>query len=61
MPEWIGTFHSICIKIVRANAARLGISANFGVIESDEQKNICKRLFGIQAEAALEQINYWKK
>lgn len=60
VPEWIGTFHSICIKIVRANAARLGISANFGVIESDEQKNICKRLFGIQAEAALEQINYWK-
>lgn len=60
VPEWIGTFHSICIKIVRAHADKLSINSNFGIVEGFEQQNICRRLFGTQAEVVLEKINYWK-
>ena len=44
--SWLGTFHSICAKILRrhANAARL--NSNFTILDTDDQtrliKNICK-------------------
>ena len=44
--KWIGTFHSICVKILRRHAGKVNLNSNFTIIDSDDQirliKNICK-------------------
>ena len=43
---WLGTFHSICAKLLRKHAPAVGLTSNFTIIDSDDQvrltKNICK-------------------
>jgi len=44
--SWLGTFHSICAKILRKHASAANLNSNFTIIDSDDQirliKNICK-------------------
>ena len=44
--SWLGTFHSICAKILRKHATAVGLTSNFTIIDTDDQvrliKNICK-------------------
>jgi len=44
--SWLGTFHSICAKLLRKHAPAAGLSSNFTIIDTDDQvrliKNICK-------------------
>mgnify|MGYP003689013057 CR=1 FL=1 len=43
---WLGTFHSICAKLLRKHASAAGLNSNFTIIDTDDQirliKNICK-------------------
>lgn len=41
---WAGTFHSICGKILRMNAERIGFSSHFTVYDSDDQKRLIKNI-----------------
>jgi len=44
--SWLGTFHSICAKLLRKHATAAGLTSNFTIIDTDDQtrliKNICK-------------------
>ena len=44
--SWLGTFHSICAKLLRKHAPAVGLTSNFTIIDTDDQvrliKNICK-------------------
>jgi DNA helicase-2/ATP-dependent DNA helicase PcrA len=44
--SWLGTFHSICAKILRKHATAANLNSNFTIIDTDDQtrliKNICK-------------------
>ena len=44
--SWLGTFHSICAKLLRKHAAAANLNSNFTIIDQDDQvrliKNICK-------------------
>ena len=44
--SWLGTFHSICAKILRKHATAAKLNSNFTIIDTDDQtrliKNICK-------------------
>ena len=44
--SWLGTFHSICAKLLRKHASAIGLNSNFTIIDTDDQirliKNICK-------------------
>jgi len=44
--SWLGTFHSICAKLLRKHATAVGLNSNFSIIDQDDQqrliKNICK-------------------
>mgnify|MGYP001231864655 CR=1 FL=1 len=44
--SWLGTFHSICAKLLRKHASAVNLNSNFTIIDSDDQvrliKNICK-------------------
>ena len=35
---WLGTFHSICVKILRSHAELAGLNANFTILGEDDQK-----------------------
>src|SRR5665647_2596597 len=39
---WVGTFHSICVRILRRSIEKLGYSSNFIIFDSDEQKIVVK-------------------
>ena len=41
---WCGTFHSICLRILRANAERAGLRHDFIIYGEDDQKNVIKSL-----------------
>jgi DNA helicase-2/ATP-dependent DNA helicase PcrA len=36
---WMGTFHSICVKILRREAERLGYTPTFTILDGDDQKS----------------------
>ena len=44
--SWLGTFHSICAKLLRKHATAVKLNSNFTIIDTDDQisliKNICK-------------------
>ena len=44
--SWLGTFHSICAKILRKHASAINLQSNFTIIDTEDQirliKNICK-------------------
>jgi len=65
---WLGTFHSICVRILRAHAELVGLKANFTILGEDDQKRLLKKICqenGIDdkkypAQALLEKISLWK-
>ena len=44
--SWLGTFHSICAKLLRKHATAANLNSNFTIIDTEDQirliKNICK-------------------
>ena len=44
--SWLGTFHSICAKLLRKHASAANLKSNFTIVDTDDQirliKNICK-------------------
>lgn len=41
---WIGTFHSMCGRILRRNAEVLGYTRNFSIYDSDDSRRVIKRV-----------------
>lgn len=39
---WMGTFHSICVKILRIHGEKVGIGKNFVIYDSSDQKTAVK-------------------
>jgi DNA helicase-2/ATP-dependent DNA helicase PcrA len=39
---WIGTFHSICVRILRRNIDRIGYDSNFVIYDTNDQKVVIK-------------------
>lgn len=61
---WIGTFHSICVRILRREIERLGYTPNFTIYDTQDQKTLIKAIMkdqnlsdtGMNAGAYLSQI-----
>ncbi|MDT2076577.1 MAG: UvrD-helicase domain-containing protein, partial [Planktomarina sp.] len=41
---WMGTFHSICVKILRRHAELVGLKSNFTILDTDDQLRLFKQL-----------------
>ncbi len=41
---WLGTFHSISVKILRRHADVLGYKSNFTILDTDDQKKLLKKI-----------------
>ena len=46
--QWLGTFHSIGVKILRRHAELVGLKSDFSILDTDDQIRLIKQL--IQAE-----------
>ena len=45
---WMGTFHSICVKLLRRHAELVGLKTNFTILDTDDHIRLLKQL--IRAE-----------
>ena len=65
---WLGTFHSICAKILRRHAKGVNLNQNFTIIDQDDQlrliKSICNAenidIKKISPNFIISLINKWK-
>ena len=65
---WLGTFHSVCAKLIRRHAEAVGLNSRFTIIDQEDQlrliKNICKAenidVKKISPKWILSFINQWK-
>jgi DNA helicase-2/ATP-dependent DNA helicase PcrA len=46
---WLGTFHAICVKLLRRHAELAGLKSNFTILDTDDQVRLLKQL--VQAES----------
>ncbi len=40
---WMGTFHSICVKILRSHIDRIGFDTSFVIFDSSDQRSLVKK------------------
>ena len=45
---WLGTFHSIGVRVLRRHAELVGLKSNFTILDTDDQTRLIKQL--LQAE-----------
>lgn len=65
---WIGTFHSVAARILRRHAEAVGLSANFTILDTDDQIRLLKQLMEAEnidnarwpARAIASIIQRWK-
>ncbi|SHI98658.1 DNA helicase-2 / ATP-dependent DNA helicase PcrA [Palleronia salina] len=65
---WLGTFHAICVKLLRRHAELVGLKSNFTILDTDDQIRLLKQL--VVAESIDEKrwpprqlagiIDHWK-
>ncbi|RKF19223.1 DNA helicase II [Altericroceibacterium spongiae] len=49
---WLGTFHSICARMLRRHAELVGLQSNYTIIDMDDQQRLLKQLI---AENGLDE------
>ncbi|MDE0589192.1 UvrD-helicase domain-containing protein [Halocynthiibacter sp. C4] len=42
--QWLGTFHAICVKLLRRHAELVGLKSNFTILDTDDQIRLLKQL-----------------
>lgn len=42
---WVGTFHSVCSRILRFESAHLPFGSNFSIYDDDAQKSLLKKIY----------------
>ena len=65
---WLGTFHSVCARILRAHAEAVGLKPNFTILDTDDQLRLLKQLLAAHhiddkrwpARLLLATIQRWK-
>ncbi len=65
---WLGTFHSICVKILRNHAELVGLHSNFTILDEDDQKRLIKQIMEAEnidsqkytPQSVVDVIGRWK-
>ncbi|MFQ6744733.1 MAG: ATP-dependent helicase [Alphaproteobacteria bacterium] len=53
---WCGTFHSICLRILRSNAERAGLRRDFLIFGEDDQKSVIKSLIATSTKTPSDYV-----
>ena len=55
---WVSTFHSMCVRMLRADAERLGFSPAFTIYDTDDQKRLYREIMAeLDLNPKVFQIN----
>ena len=46
--SWLGTFHSICAKLLRKHARAVNLNSNFTIIDQDDQVKLIKNISKVE-------------
>ena len=65
---WLGTFHSISVKLLRRHAEAIGYKSNFTILDTDDQKKLIKNIVKAEdldakkfsPQLILYHIDQWK-
>ena len=65
---WMGTFHSIAVRILRRHGELVGLKSNFTILDDDDQERLLKQVMGTmdidpkrwKPRAVLALISRWK-
>ena len=65
---WLGTFHSISVKILRRHAEALDYKSNFTILDTDDQKKLIRNIVKAEdldakkfsPQLILYHIDQWK-
>ena len=65
---WLGTFHSICLRILRRHPEAVGLKPGFSIVDMDDQIRLLKQLFAennidekkLSSKATSIVIQRWK-
>ncbi len=65
---FLGTFHSVCAKILRKHAELVNLKSNFTILGEDDQKRLIKQILEVEGiddkkyppQSILEKIGRWK-
>jgi DNA helicase-2/ATP-dependent DNA helicase PcrA len=65
---WLGTFHSICVKILRRHAELAGLKSSFTILDTDDQIRLIKQILSAEnvdekrwpARLFASMIDRWK-
>lgn len=49
---WMGTFHSVCAKILRQHSDKLGYDSNFVIYDTSDQKSLIKKVIKSMDQSA---------
>lgn len=50
---WVGTFHSICVQILKRDGKEIGITGNFTIYDTTDQKDLVRK--------AIKKLNFNEK
>jgi DNA helicase-2/ATP-dependent DNA helicase PcrA len=56
IPSWVGTFHAICSRILRRQAASLGYSTNFVIYDSGDSLDLVKECMA-ELRLSVKEVN----
>ena len=45
--RWLGTFHSVCAKLLRSHAELVGLKSNFTILDTDDQVRLMKQMIRV--------------
>ncbi len=48
---WLGTFHSLILRILRRHADRVGYSSEFSIYDREDQKNILREIMNTEGDS----------
>ncbi len=55
---WVSTFHSMCVRILRQDAERIGYTRNFTIYDTDDQKRLVKTIMAeLDLNPKIFQVN----
>lgn len=65
---WLGTFHSICVRLLRRHAPLVELAENFTILDTDDQLRLLKQILAAEnidekrtpARMVLNVISRWK-
>ena len=65
---WVSTFHSMCVRMLRADAERLGFSKSFTIYDTDDAQRVMKAVYKdlnvddkfFPIKSAINQMSRWK-